>query len=74
MSIQLKLDSYCEDCNRFEAETNKTALYSNSEMTLCETTITCTNRIKCKEIYEYLKAKGEQNDKTIRRIKNKKEC
>ena len=56
MSIQLKLDPYCEDCNRFEAETNSTALYSNSEMTHCETTITCTNRKKCKEIYEYLKA------------------
>ena len=58
MSIQLKLDSYCEDCDRFEAETNKTALYCNSERTLCETTITCRNRKKCKEIYEYLK--GEE--------------
>ena len=60
MSIQLKLDPYCEDCNRFEAETNKTALYSNLEMTLCETTITCTNSKKCKEIYEYLKAESER--------------
>ena len=59
MSIQLKLDPYCGDCDRFEAETNKTALYSNSEMTLCETTITCRNRKKCKEIYEYLKAESE---------------
>ena len=59
MSIQLKLDPYCEDCNRFEAETNKTALYCELEMTLCETIITCMNRKKCKEIYEYLKSESE---------------
>ena len=54
MSIKLELDPFCEECNRFEAETNKTAIYSDSEMTLCETTVTCINRKKCKEIYEYL--------------------
>lgn len=62
MSIQLKLEPYCENCNRFEAETNKTSLYSDMEMTLCETTITCTNRKKCKEIYEYLKAESEDKE------------
>ena len=60
--ITLKVEPYCEDCDQFEAATEKAAIYSDLEKMYCDTMITCANRQKCKEIYEHIKAKGRTYD------------
>ena len=63
--ITLKVEPYCEDCDQFEAETKTSAIYSNSEKTYCDTMITCANRKKCKELFEYINAKGRNHDPLV---------
>ena len=57
--ITLKVEPYCENCKRFEAETATTAIYGGNTLYHYETIITCTNRQKCKELYEHIKQEGK---------------
>ena len=60
--ITLKVEPYCEDCDQFEAATETTEIYSDSEKKYCDTMITCANRRKCKELFEHIMAKGRKNE------------
>lgn len=59
--IQLKVETYCENCKDFEADVSKSVLY-NDDVMLYETYIRCENAGHCKQLYEYLK--GEINGKS----------
>lgn len=63
--ITLKVEPYCEDCDQFEAATEKTVIYSDLEKTYCDTRITCANRRKCKELFEHIMAKGRNHDPLV---------
>lgn len=63
--ITLKVEPYCENCNLFEAESDTTAIYSANTLYHRETIITCTNRKKCKELYEYIKQEGRNHDPLV---------
>jgi hypothetical protein len=59
--IKLSIQPYCENCEHFKAEVEKTAyenFYGNSK---CHTEISCKNKSKCESIMRYLKEerKGE---------------
>lgn len=63
MSILLKVESYCDNCDLFEPKTEKTALYSTAdELEVCNTVVTCTSRRRCKELYKRIKAEGGSDD------------
>lgn len=64
MSILLKIESYCDNCDLFEPKTEKTALYStvDCEVEVCNTIVTCTSRTRCKELYKRIKAEGGSDE------------
>lgn len=63
MSILLKVESYCENCDLFEPKTEKATLYSMAgELEVCNTIVTCASRTRCKEFYERIKAEGGSDE------------
>ena len=52
--INLNVQLYCDNCEAFEPEVEKTVhedFYGNSK---CHTEITCKNKSKCENIMQYL--------------------
>ena len=59
--IKLNVQPYCERCEDFEAEVEKTIydnFYGNSK---CYTEISCKNKSKCKSIMRYLEEERSNN-------------
>lgn len=58
MSITLKIDFYCDDCDEFEPDIKKSEQYVRDNMflgtfkTLRNTVIRCKHRNRCKAIYD----------------------
>jgi hypothetical protein len=67
--IELILDSYCQNCPEFEPEVDmdiRTCTTSDFRLedpiTICDTTITCKHKLRCKSMVRQLKKEQEKND------------
>lgn len=64
--IKLQIEKYCERCSEFEPDVEKTNYkdmqftdYTMSErryFTVCDTTIRCKHRDRCREIADYMRS------------------
>ena len=57
--IELKVEDYCQDCPRFEADVQCQQYYSMDYMT-CATTVKCKFRKQCRNIMKYLKEQSKK--------------
>lgn len=68
MSINLKVEEYCQNCPDFEPDVDRRTLYmegfdpatyTNVNKTICETTVECKYKRRCAAQMRYLQ---KQND------------
>ena len=63
MSILLKVESYCDNCDLFEPRTEKMAITTiTDEVKVCNTVVTCINKTRCENIYKRIKAEGGSDE------------
>lgn len=58
MSIDLRIDGYCQDCSHFEPEVD-THYITSKNRRVPRTIVTCEHRDKCANIYYYIKNNQE---------------
>lgn len=60
MSIELKVESYCDDCPEFEPNAEKTEWYMEDFLhkgkDRCDTEVTCIHKCRCESMYRKLKS------------------
>lgn len=52
MSVELKLESYCDDCPYIDATTDRTVMYAHDVPALTFTNITCKNIDACRRAFK----------------------
>lgn len=69
MAINLRVEQYCHNCDRFEADSKKsiiTRYHPSTGLTerIVDTTITCVRAKECNDMYSYLmdRIKEANND------------
>ena len=65
--IQLELQSYCQQCQEFEASTSKSALFANGVEMETTYTISCIHSKRCAALVNYLEGNygRDRGEKTI---------
>lgn len=59
MSIELRVEEYCQNCTEFEVDVEKIMAYDIFEEPCgCDTYIYCEHRSKCESIKNHLKKLG----------------
>lgn len=58
--INLDIESYCNNCDGFEAKTIKMETFHENGY-FSDTTIQCENKRKCARMYEHIKREVQKN-------------
>lgn len=62
--IKIDVADYCHNCPYFEANVTTDISSDPWEQVIAETTITCTEKAKCFNIYNHIERQMKNNDKT----------
>lgn len=62
MSIELRVEEYCQDCPMFKAYNERLCIESMDCERLVTNTVMCDRAMQCDTIYRYLKSKFEKGD------------
>lgn len=66
MSIELKIEDYCQNCPDFEGEVHKYPVCPmDSNVRYNNTVITCSHKNRCAAIKRYLENLGAKKDGSI---------
>lgn len=59
--IELRVQDYCHNCDRFEAVVDRETLYISSGKRIIKTTIMCNSKNRCIHLMKYLKEQANNN-------------
>lgn len=69
--ILLNVRPYCENCEDFEPEIERTVIEDFFGNTECSTVVKCENMNKCESIMKYLKSSGVENERPKKQTQHK---